>query len=118
MRGRVVGFEKGVYDSDFCFDRTVMVWGGSDPVDETFWFFGGGAVGRFFVGGVNESYISGRRVFFEGSGSDGEGSFHQSNGFPWGEAKIVGGVDFAEIATFDVDGLGERNGMGPHGRIF
>ena len=90
MRGRVVGFEKGVYESDFCFDGTVMMWGGSDPVDEAFWFLRGGAVGWFLVGGVNDHYVSGGRVFVEGGGGDGEGSFHQSDGFPWGEAKVVG----------------------------
>ena len=90
MRGRVIGFEKRVYDPDFCFSRTVVLWGGSDPVDEAFWFLWGGAVGRFLVVGVNEGYVSGGRVFFEGGGGDGEGGFHQSDGFPRGEAEIVG----------------------------
>ena len=115
MRSRIVGFEKRVDESDFRFNRAAMMRGRSDPVDEAFWLlWGDGAVGWFLVGGVDEGDGACGGVFFYRGGGDGEGGFHQTDGFAWCEAEVVWGVRFAEIAAFDVEGLGEGDCVGSH----
>ena len=89
MGGRAVGFEELVDDADFCFDGAAVVRGVSDPVDETFRFLWRGAVGRFFVGGADEGDGSRGVVLFERGGCDGEGDFHQTDGFTGGEAEVI-----------------------------
>ncbi len=50
-------------------------------------------------------------VFFERSGCDGEGDFEETDGLSGGEAEVVVGVYFAEVAALDVDFSCKRDGV-------
>jgi len=50
-------------------------------------------------------------VFFERGGCDGEGDFEEANGLSGGEAEVVVGVHFAEVAALDVDFSCEGDGV-------
>lgn len=87
-------------------------------MDVGFWFFEGGALGRFVVGGVHGCDEARLVVFGEGGGGDGVGDSEETGGFSGGEAEVVFAVDLAEVGAIDVDGFCEGDGVGSHCWIF
>jgi len=76
-----------------------------------FGFLGWSAVYWLLGFGMDYSDCACSGVFFERGGCDEEGDFEEADGLSGGEAEVVVGVYFAEVAALDVDFSCEGDGV-------